>query len=364
MEKKIFRVTLGTFNIAKGLAMICVVAGHTLQHYHVTKWSFITPLLIPLVFANALMPMVFMISGFGFRPKSTKVVIKRTAGELLKPYITVMCAIAVLFPLCHYLAFRWWPGALEESTRYFLSFLFGIPKSGKEILGYSTYECAVVWFLLAMLIALNLMNCVLKVKKLAIQIVLVLLCILASQGLYALDFNYYCLPQGLAATGFCYLGYVIREYKLLDWLYASKKRFVVYLLLLLVTVLHLVVYGRFDLTCETYDHYIIEYFGAVCSGVLLLCLSVRAAQMDWKWCDGINTVGIYSYWILCLHSVENTCIPWYRWSELMENHQILGFLGELAVKTIIYIVGCLILKKRTQYKYLKRKQKYLAGNSV
>lgn len=364
MEKRTFRATLGTFNLAKGFAMICVVVGHSLQHYSIGKWSIITPFLLPLVFGNALMPMFFLISGFGFRPKSAKAVLQRTTDELIKPYVVVMCAIALLFPVVHYLTFRWWPGAFQEATRYLLSFLFGVPSSGKVLFGYSLYECAVVWFLLAMFTAMNLLNVIINVKRRAVQILLVVLCILASQGLYALDFNYYCLPQGLAATGFCYIGYIIREYKLLDRLYASKRRFVIYLLLLLITIRHIVVYGRFDLTCETYDDYLIEYFGALCSGVLLLCLLVRATQLDWNQLDGIKTIGTHSYWILCLHSVEHSCIPWYYWSEIMSNHQILGFLGELMVKTLIFTVGCWILKRRAQYKYLKRKQKYFANRQV
>ena len=59
-------------------------------------------------------------------------------------------------------------------------------------------------------------------------------------------------------------------------------------------------------TCE-------PYIGAGCAGLLFLFIGIRLAQTEWKGLDWIRQLGMYSYWIFALHSIEMEALPWSHW---------------------------------------------------
>ena len=354
-EPKKFRVNLGTFDLVKGIAVIFMVMGHVLSYYNVNQMKVLAPVFLGMLFAsNGLMPLFFLISGYGFQVKPAGTMLKKTARDLLRPYVWVMVFVAVLFPIIHYLNYGWWPGALQEAFRYLLGFLAGTARPGKILFGYSLYECTVVWFLLSMFWALNILNLILKIQNEAVQAALVLVCILGGWFFYSLDFIYYCIPQGFSAVGFCYLGHVFKKYRILERVKTSKKRYGVFLVLFLITLWRCRL-SRFDLAYGQYEHFALDYVCAACTGILLLFLGAYSGQAEWKGLDWIRIIGIFSYWIICIHNVEQICIPWYRWGEMMAEHQVLGFLIEISIKAVIYTAVCLILKRITRYQYLRKR---------
>lgn len=354
-ETKKFRVNLGTFDLVKGIAMMVVVMGHVIGYYDISKMPVMTPVFMLMAFAaSGLMPLFFMISGFGFKEKPVGVMLKKTANELLKPYLLVMLFVALLFPLIHFLTYGWWPGALNEGIRYVLAFLLGLPKYGKVVLGFSLYECSVVWFFLAMFLAVNILNLILKIRNECLRIALVVGCVTAAWGLYVLDVNYYCLPQGLAVVGFCYIGYLFKKYKLLERLKSTKALYGIYLVLFLITLWQSM-HDRYNIAYGLFANFGLDYLCAACGGILLLLWGAYGGQAEWKGLGWLRKIGMYSYWIMCIHSVEQTCIPWYQWSNTMVGHQFLGLIVELSIKAVIYTAVCLILKRITRYQYLRKR---------
>ena len=357
-ETKRFKINLGTFDLLKGTAMICVIAGHALNYYPMEKMHLLMPILAVMRFlGNGLMPMFFIVTGFGFKVKPASVMLKKTAAELIKPYLIVMCSITVLFPCVHYLTYRWWPGAFQETIRYTLGFLIGSAKPGKLLFGYSLYECTVVWFLLSLFTTLNLLNLILQLKKQPVQILLVALCALAGYFLYKIEFTYYCIPQGLVATSFCYTGFLAKKYKVLEKASDISRYWFLYLVLVAVTVLQML-FGRFDLAYGEFKFFFLDLIAADCSGILFLLLGVYASRFNSKGLSTIKKIGIYSYWLMCIHNIEQTCIPWYKWSEIMAHAPYLGFLIEVSVKTLIYVTVCSVLKKIMQRKYLRERAQH------
>lgn len=354
-ETKKFRVNLGTFDLVKGFAMMFVVIGHMMNYYDVSKMPVLTPVLMLLAFAaSGLMPLFFVISGFGFKEKPVGVMLKKTANELLKPYLLVMFFVALLFPVIHFLTYRWWPGAVNEAIRYVLAYLVGVAGPGKVLFGYSLYECTVVWFLLAMFVAMNILNLILKIQNECAQAILVAVSIFAGWGLYSLDFTYYCIPQGLVAVGFCYIGYLLKKNRILERAKSTKALYGIYLILFFITLWRSMS-DRFNMAYGQFDHFWLEYLCAACSGILFLFWGAYVGQTEWRGLDWIRKIGMYTYWIMCVHSVEQTCIPWYKWSNMMADHPLLGCIMELSIKAAIYTVVCLILKRITRYQYLRRR---------
>lgn len=357
-KNKKYRITLGTFDLIKGLGMIIVIVGHMVSYYNINKlWPVYPVFAVAFLISSSIMPMFFMITGHGMKARPCLEVLKKSISELLIPYFRVAGYIIVLFPLCHYACFRYLPGAMSEMLRYAVAFLLGIPKPGKMIFGMSSYWCSAVWFFLALFIAINVLNLILKIKNDNLRTVIVWLCLLGSFVCFYFDFNYFCLPQGLMATFFCYAGCILKKYKMAEGICGSPifKRITV--IGILIVLLVQIFFGSMNLAYGTAINPL-GCLAAIIGGTLCLCLSIKTNNLEGKLFEWIRKLGVYSYWIICIHTVEETCIPWYYWSEMNKDHQIFAFTVELLIKFVLIVLVCTLLKKLSQYKYAKRRASY------
>ncbi len=351
--KQPIKITLATFDLAKGIAVLGIILGHMLANYDVDK-VILLPFTAPFfLIKNAINPMFFIASGFALRPQPARKMLKRTARELVKPYLIVTALVCLLFPLVHFSFFRWWPGAFQETLRYALAFLLGTPKSGAVVLGVSLYECSVMWFFLTLFLSLNLMNLILKLKNQTAQFLTVFAC--ACLGFWGLvqGFPFFCLPQGLLALGYCYVGYLARDFGIFT---DQKSHFWLYLALVLVTALQLP-YARFSISHGYHRFGMLDYLGSCCSGLLFLAVCVRINQQESRGLDWLRQIGVYSYWIMCIHSVEMVCIPWYTLSRAMPEHPLCALVIELLIKSAIIGAGCYILKTISKQIYKRRRNR-------
>lgn len=351
-EKK-YKIRLDTFDLIKGILIIMIVLGHKVPHYSVDTSNVLKVLVnIAGVARFGGNPAFFVISGFGFRAMAPKKCLSKSTSELLKPFLYVMAAYAVLFPLCHYAAFRWWPSALSESTRFFLAFLLGLPESGKVFLGYELYECSVVWFVLALYVSRNILNGILNIKEEKWQRILVLACFVLGYVLAKLDFVYYCIPQGLIGVGYCYTGYLIKKTKL----YNSPRLPLICAVLAAATVVQLL-WGGYSMAYSMFAMGIFDCVLAGCTGVLILFIGIMIGNAEGKLLNPVKTVGVYAYWIICVHSVEMSCIPWYLWRSYMQEHQLLGMILELIIAALILAAGCVLIKQTIKNRYRRSRVK-------
>lgn len=310
--------------------------------------------IIGIFLNSSINPMFFIVGGYGFREKSCKVILKKTVNELLKPYCYVTLAIAILFPIIHYTQYHNWNSALRQTIRWTLAFLLGIHSnlsSPKSILGIEIAANWVVWYLLTMFIAYNILNLILKSKKIALQVVLVLLSALFGYTLSLFDFNYFCIPQGMIAVFYCYTGYILKKSNFL-----SNYHVLMISCLFIIPIAGLqIVFGEFNMAYNTYKYGLAEIIGTCCSGILMLIINLYVNRIDLKLFDYIREIGMYTYWILCIHSIELVCIPWSKIVKSMPNHPILAFVIELFAKVLIITSGCFLLKKIIFYKYKRRR---------
>lgn len=346
------RIGIGTFDLLKGIVMITVVIGHMLSYYDLDKLIPLYPLLLLVrTFASAAMPTLFVVSGLNLKASSAGKILKKTFKTMIVPYLYVMLSVVLIFPVVHRMQYSWWPGTINETMRWFLAFLFGISKPGKTLWGYSLRVCSATWFLLALFIAHNILNLIIKIKDEKIQIFSVIICAVAGYCLGLLDFFYYCIPQGLMTVAICYLGYFIKRRKLIEQFAASGK---VYAVLTVISAVF-IIWGNFDLAYFQFNCVILDYVGACCTSILFLMLGVVSSDIEWKPLEGIRKIGMHSYWILCIHTVEMCCIPWLKFNKLMpENYQPLFFVIEVFLKATIILVGCIILSKLSRVRYRKR----------
>lgn len=267
----------------------------------------------------------------------------------MKPYLYVMLACAVCFPLMHYALYRWWPGALHESTRFFLAFLLGIAEPGKVVLAYELYWCSVTWFFLALFLAQNILNLILRIPNEKARSLAALGCAVVGYILSQAEFNYFCIHQGLIGAGYCYIGYLIKKHKF----YQSKYIPWICVGLAVVSVGH-VILGDYDMAYGTYKYGFLECVLAGASGLLATFLCIMTGRCEWRLLEPIKTVGMYSYWIICIHAVETVSIPWYAWSAKLAERPYLGFWLEVAMSAGAYVIICTGIKKITKHRKNRR----------
>lgn len=350
------KINMGTFDLVKGLAMILIVLDHMIPHYDLPAIAPENSALLILAFLIRVIgvginPVFFVIRGYMFKEKPAGKMLKKSFSACIKPYIYMMLAVAVLYPAVHSIQYGFGPAAFRQAARWVLAFLFGLHDpvaKQKVIFGIEVRACWVAWFLLTIFLASNVFNLILKVKNTVAQIVLMVLSVAIGYVLSLTGFTYFCLPQGLIAVGYCWAGYMLRKTNFFD-----RKRSVqigISLILLAVTVWE-AIYGNCSLPYNEYKYGLLEFVGTCCAGSLLLILSLRLGQWEWKGLDWMKQIGIYAFWIMCVHGVELICLPWNKIVKAMPEYPLLAFAIEIALKVLIFTVSCTVLRIISQRKY-------------
>ncbi len=350
MSRRKKTISIGTFDLLKGLGMTGIVAGHICRKYSV---DFLPFQIYLMMFGPGLIPMFFLLSGLGGKKREIKDAWKKNAKELLFPYFLTTAVVAAVFPLCHYMAFRWWPGAMTETLRTVSAFLTGCPRGGNTVFGFRIYECTPLWYLLALFWAANLTNIFLKIPSAGWRNAVICLCVLSGYLGSSVNFWYGCIPQGLMAVGFYYAGYLIKKNKLLEKNWSSW----IYVVLGIVSAVELI-FGEMQYSYGIFKLGLLDYVGCGCIGILLLRLGIWLNRFNGTISEWIRRLGRYTYWAICVHGVEQNCIPWYLLSDSMSSYPNVGFLTELFLRGILIVSGCLIIRRWSVFAHRKKWNQY------
>lgn len=350
-ENKKIKITLSSFDLIKGVSILFVILGHMMYFFDPEHLARIAPVLYffkPLFIS--LMPVFFIISGYGAKSKQVTAVLKETFRGLIVPYLWVMTAFLIAYPVGNYIGYGSWPWAFEVTFRYFLAFALGIPKSGHVIFGYEVMHCSAVWFFLAAFVGHNLLNLILKAKKPILQLCLVAVFVLAGYALILRDINYYCIPQGLMALGYLYTGYILKKYDLLTRGLPEKWAS----LLLVLACVPTLLWGNMNLCLGEFTLGLWDYLGAGCISILVIYAGLRIGACEWRGLDWLKQIGIYTYWILCIHVVEDGCMQWELIIDAMPSQRA-ALVCVISLKAAIMVSGCFILKRIMHYRYRRRR---------
>lgn len=349
------KIGLGAFDLVKGFAIAFMVIGHMASHYAIDTLSpALYVFFLPLTLLGVCtIPMFFTASGFGFKEKSPGKMLKMTFSDLLKPYLFITLAVALVYPISYGIQKGEFSGAIPATARWVLALLFGLhdPYADQKILfGIEVRACWVAWFLLAMFVAFNVLNLILKAKKSWAQFALVIFSVVSGYVLSRLKFTYFCIPQGLIAVGYCYIGFMFKKHKFFE-----REAFPVRLCIVLIPITLIeCVWGDYDMAYNIYKYGLLDIVAASCAGIFLFVLGAYAGRCEWKWLNPIKQIGVYTYWIMCIHSVELICFPWDRIVKSMPEYPFVAFLIELGSKLVLISVCCIVLKKITQYRYRRK----------
>lgn len=328
--------SLGYFNLAKGMGILLILAGHS-----------ITPVLTQMqtgkifsgagsVLGGGVIAAFFMISGFGFYKRSMKKCFSIQCRLLLRPYGIVAAAVLGTRGLLAILEQR---SFLEHGGELVLTYLLGLnAEGGGTLLGIPIESVSIFWFVLALFVGWMIYNWVMQMKSPVRRTEMIVSCVILGYGLTLISKVWpFCLPMGLLAAGYLAAGRRMREKRLLE------RKLPVWCMGILLGVAGIsAAFGQVNIVACVWKLGIIDVAGSFCVGFLLLRLYAwfMKKQGDQEKTGRIRglieEVGFYSIWIVCLHAYEKIIIPWYR------VYGILRAYPWLAV-AICFIGRCLIM---------------------
>ncbi|MCR5558083.1 MAG: acyltransferase [Butyrivibrio sp.] len=338
--------TLGMFDAYKGLVMFAMMLSHTygLVDSLAEKYPDKIFLIIMSFLAEACMPALLIVSGYGFRKTTFKKCVKQQYKTLLIPYLVCICILPVVHLFAYYLMYG---GARYSLERSFLIFLGGF-------LGLTSGPC---WFLVTLMIGSVIFNELLQRfegKKLLIATAVVALLGWALSFI-PVQMLPFALGQALIAPFYLYLGYIAKKKKL----FTSESNTKLMLILTLVSVVLFAIYKynglEFNMGFSQYPFGPISVCGAGVMAIVDIYLFLLLNRFTGPILNGLRNVGKISLYILIVHSIELVAIGNYAQYDFVNNWQ-----GPVWERNVILILARFVIVFGCAYGYVWAKRYYLS----
>lgn len=336
----------GMFDLIKGYGMITIILVHVYSVFPTdlipgtnpsipVKIAFIS--VWTLCFKSALMPLFFMISGFGFSATSMRKCIKKQAKTLLKPYFLTGIFVMLVHFCAHYAAFRYLPGSIEATARIVLSHLLGISQS-TSIFGIGLHNIGSVWFILALFFSWIFYNAITQYVKERYRSIAVLAVVCIGYVVGNSLTVPFCLTQGCIGVGYIHVGQLIRKHDLL-----FRKLPISAWCGIILPSLASFVFGEVNMAHSLWKLGLIDIAGAGCMAFLLARVNVLLNDYDNPVVNTLRKIGRYSLWIMCVHTIDGQGLLWYLYVEKFSQHPWATFGAMLVIRFCLIFVVCKVV---------------------
>ena len=340
--------TAGMFDLLKGITMILVVVVHTLQEYSGFDFGQNVSVL------GLFMVSLFVISGYGFRSKSTTKVIVQQARLILIPYCVTAICICIVHCICHYLLYYSRKNAVIQTLKVFAGLILGLSDT-THIMGVEIYSCGALWFLLALFWAWIMMNLLVKYvpEKFQIPVAVVVTCVgLQLSFITCAPFGFF---RGMFGLGFLYIGFYCKKHKLFTNQWKTRTKIII-AASVVITILIIYSGKKFQWLLSLLVPLTILYPPAIIK-IFLVMNNLFKGYVSNK----LRLLGRYSIYFLCVHSFEGKALPWYILDEKINTYMALGIitvvrlLMDCLLCALVVYVSPIINGKIEQYKLRQNK---------
>ena len=318
-----------TFDIMKGIAMVLVIASHT----------------IPLVngpFAYWRSALFFIISGYFAKEWPVGEFLQKGAKRLFIPYVVTCLFMSPFVLLGEYLLDVDVLKIALKSMALGAS-CFGYADKYRDIcIGPLWFVCAstwvrIIWALLQ------------KIRSEHIRGVFIVLCGIAAYKFKEYSINPWSIFSAFGALGFFYCGFVIRKY---DVLKASKGKVVMPIAVL--CLYYCICFKKMDVSSCIYEAGYITTLIACVGAFMLLYAGVKMfADKNVRFWKFLNFIGRYSLVAFCIHAMDQ-CLnvhwfPFKFWSFFTTEFEL---CCAVILRVAIVAAGAYLVSKN---KFLKEK---------
>lgn len=344
--------SLGMFDFIKGIGLVLIIFWHTFDMYGlIGKDNGIISLILfslMCILYNIMMPAFFLMSGYYFSKKKFGSRFNKQIKKMFMPYVYVALISIVLNLIVHYFFFRYLAGAVAETKKVAVSFLLVLSKN-VTIADTVIYCCGPIWFVIALIVGYVMLQVIVHYVPEKYVPFGVLLSVVIGWILGEYFWIPFCIAQGLIATGFIYIGYIIKKRKLLDREF-NIVDCVICLCALGVSVCSLIYTNKIDSMAEgIWSLGIISIFidGILCYYVISYALRLNFRRLEIK--GAISKIGRYSVIVLAVHSIEYIVIPWYLFAEKWQDHKLIGAIIHYVIRLALVIVVSELVVKIKMY---------------
>lgn len=348
---------LGYFNLARGLGIILVVLGHSINLFLPSS----ADISVSGIFSGTgsaagagVMAAFFMISGSGFFRRSPGKCMRLQFRLLIHPYLWTAAAVIATKIALAVIEKR---SFLNHGAEMIPTYLFGLnAEGGGRLFGFPIDSVSILWFLLALFGGWILYNWIRQTESKYLHFIFAAVCTAAGWIMTVISPVWpYCLPIMLLTVGFLWAGELIRDHNLLErrlpaWCWAVIG----------IPALCSILFGQVNIVAGIWKLGPIDVFGVFCWGFIILRIYALFMKKGHLGCIAgfIEETGFHSIWIVCLHAYEKVIVPWYRLAGMFETRPVLGiclcFAARCAVMYILYRAIVFIL-----YRIRKKKRKKL-----
>lgn len=281
-------------DVAKGIAMICIVLGH------------LGSTLINRVVFTFHVPVFFLISGYFISNSGTvSAFIVKKMRTLIVPYC-LTCVVIIVLGTIKGLCLQGFGGAFHEAKYWIYASLYGAGDSYEE--PFVIIKIGAIWFLLALFWGSIFLRISLNMKP-VLRIAFVAALFLF--GYYSRNWFWFPLSiqAGCCATLWVYIGYLFKESKQVREKFPPGSQYIVLLFSIIVWVLFIINFQSFWLVHCDIGRGVVDVFGSLCASYAVIQISRLISKIPFI-SKALAYLGKYSLFMLCVHITEMNLISW------------------------------------------------------
>jgi len=314
-ERKVY------IDIAKGIAMVCVVLAH-LGIYNINRVVF-----------NFSVAIFFIITGYFISNKQTiKDFIYKKIETLIVPYFFVSIVILV-FTIFKNEFFDGGMGTKELIKNTLLSILYGTGADGVEFLGIEIAGIGVIWFLLATFWASIVLRLLLDKKPMIRLLMVITVLVLSCSTAKILFLPFSIQPAGLGLF-YMYVGYLARQVEPHLKVHSTELKVLLSIVAIWCWVESVVDYKWFLVVLADVGRGMTDLVRSICGcyGIILLAKLFEKSSVLSRL---FSYIGKYSIMFMSIHLIELRFLP---------RNEIVDLLVKMGVPEMVSFWSVVILR--------------------
>lgn len=274
------------FDIAKGIGIICVILGH-MSIKPIDRFVF-----------TFHMPLFFLISGYFMKEMDNRKFILKKAKQLLMPYIFTCLCIIMLSTLQQ----DSYNNVLYQLRKWIVASIYG-SGARTDFFIFNLQPIGAIWFLLALLISMSIVNMIVKYKYSSAWIV-----VFFVVGYYSAKYTWlpFSIQAGFTASLFVYIGFRAKEKEILN----RKAKIDQLIIMFIIWGIAIYEKGLLCMVNNTYPKGILDIIGSISATYIIIVVS-KIIETKFRLITNIlSFYGENSLIILCFHLIELNTFNW------------------------------------------------------
>ncbi len=305
------KIGLASFDFAKGLGILLVILGHSAQDVTSEDAYISTNILfavIAIVFLYAVLPMFFVVNGYGSKAVDPKNNLKRQLRILAEFYGIYIVVVIVIDAVKMFTVPDYSKAEFVKQVAAFLTLsIHDVSVNGLDIGAIGP-----MWFFVSLCVGRIILNRILMIRNNKIQTIVAALVLIPFYFLIKFDFAFLCLTTICSALIFLYIGHCLSKYKIFRM--SNRSIPMLFIFGIIVFFATALLNGTYFSIAGNYwgNNIFLGLFISVFGGMVLTWFCLQYGNTVFRRFNAIREIGRFSAFFFLAHSIEYMTIPWGR----------------------------------------------------